>query len=734
MQATKQATQTYHSKRTGTLKRVIFQSESGYIIAVISLKDGFDCSVKGVLLYPLLGMEYTFYGQMEPGTPRYGPTFAFKQCAAHFPAKADGIKRYLQLNAKGIGPFTAEKLVKRFGDNTLSKIMDHTDEVVTAITGVSKESMETLATFLRRRRDKDNAEIELYNMLPKVTQYQVNSILSIIGPDAVQVIRENPYQLLRYNINGFGFKRVDSIAMDILKDPLNKYRLRFALDYSFKTLSDKSGGTIIPIKILLQYTANSIDVSNADLYQILKEMCAKAKHFKLLTPYTLNECTKYKDITSTVFLNKEKSIFNKLKLINESPFKRPAKRRGTVDLSNLYYAQKRAYELATRHKISIITGAPGTGKTYTLNKIVEAFDGQYKVSLAAPTGKAAKRLAQMTGRAATTIHKLLDPAPVTIKGEVSFVFQHDANNQLKDDVIVIDETSMVDTELMYKFLQAVPTTTKLIFVGDVNQLPSIRPGNLLHDMINSGFIESIELDVIKRQDPGLIIQNCQQVKNVYPLKTNKNKKYNDFYVINTNSEIDTKNIICTLVSENIPRKFNVDPLKDIQVLTAYRKNTVLSCADLNLSLQRLLNKNVHIEKSEFKIGDKVIQTKNDYDLDIMNGDIGYIKQVFNKEYVIDFCGEERKVPVAKSQNSLELAYAITVHKFQGSESQVVVVPINNNIHPDIITNNWLYTAISRASKLCVLVGNVGKVNNIIKNVLKERKTNFRLLSKGDNNG
>ena len=323
---------------------------------------------------------------------------------------------------------------------------------------------------------------------------------------------------------------------------------------------------------------------------------------------------------------------------------------------------------------------------------------------------------------AETIHRLLEPTP-TPDG---FLFARDSENPIDADIIILDETSMVDVPLFARFLDAVDKETRLILVGDTYQLPSVGPGNVLKDLINSGKVPTTELTIIKRQDEGLIIRNCHRVKNGENIILMNSEKP-DFFLLERSSEEEIKNSIVELVSKRLAPAYEVRQLNDIQVISPLREKTTLSCKELNKALQLAMNKNKPVDKSIFRIGDKVIQVKNDYRLEIINGDIGYIKNIGreSKTIKVDFENPLRTVNVPLWGNDLELAYAVTCHKYQGSESKIIVIPIHPIFGPFIMQRNWIYTAISRASKVCILVGDSKEVEKIIKRNNQQKR--FTLL-------
>ena len=327
-----------------------------------------------------------------------------------------------------------------------------------------------------------------------------------------------------------------------------------------------------------------------------------------------------------------------------------------------------------------------------------------------------------SGMPAKTIHKLLEP----MRGNRGFYFTRTRDNPIEADLIILDEVSMIDVSLMSSFLDAVSPDTRLIMVGDSYQLPSVGPGNILKDMIESGIIPYQELTIIKRQDEGLIIRNCHRIKNGQDIELG-NSTAKDFFFLKRDTEESIRETILELITTRLVKSYNVDPLQDIQIISPLREKTILSCKALNEECQKRLNQNSSVNGSRFKEGDKVIQTRNQYELDIINGDIGYIRSINFKEQTIyvDFKNPNRLIHIPLENNNLELAYATTIHKFQGSEAPIVIIPIHRCFGTLITQRNLLYTAVSRAQKVCILVGQREEIPKMIRrNQQQHRFTNL----------
>jgi exodeoxyribonuclease V alpha subunit len=403
----------------------------------------------------------------------------------------------------------------------------------------------------------------------------------------------------------------------------------------------------------------------------------------------------------------EKYIAEKLKILS----KFQSLNFDNIDVDSLADDQIKAMSIIGCNTVSILTGCPGTGKTFTVQKILSSFKDK-KIYLAAPSGKAAKRMSEVTGKEALTIHKLLEPQMIGFK----FYFSKNVINPIDADIIILDESSMIDQSLFFHFLDAVKSGTRLIFVGDHYQLPAVGAGNILRDMIESGVIALAQLTEIKRQKnskESLIVKNCHLIKDGKNIIFDNKSK--DFFFIPEDSPEKIQEIVYGLF-RRIKEKYSADPLRDIQILSPLKTKTVLSCDAFNILLQEKLNICYRLEnKAFFKTGDKVIQTKNDYEKNIINGDIGFIKEIdfSSKQIKVNFENPDRLVTVGLNNNDLLLAYCLTVHKSQGSEFDHMILPIHEILGSFLMDRNLLYTAISRAKKTCILVGQKKEISKII---------------------
>jgi len=680
----------------GVLSGVKFH-QANFLIGILA--DG--TTVKGNMLSPQVGMEYAFRGRWERH-PRWGEQFAFAEFRASYPTDLAGIQWYLMESAKWIGPEISKRLVTTYGKESLAVCKMDPERVAREIPGITLRRAQEIAAMLRNNEANENLQIALKDLLggTKVSRRSVNQILEKWGQDAPARIRENPYALIEA-IDGIGFLTADEVARKIGYDFSGAPRIRAGIVHTLKEQAFGSGHTCLPVGKLLEEAGKILGVSNE---RIAEELGPLEKDGLVV------------GVEGHVYLKSyyddERLVAEKLKVLV-----RQTLRPGQPDFEGLADDQREALTKAVASGVFILTGAPGTGKTYTIKRIISSFP-EARVALAAPTGKAAKRVYEQSGRLAKTIHKLLEPQQVN----GTFVFTRSAENPIEADLIILDEVSMVDTPLMARFLEAVAPGTRLILVGDTYQLPSVGPGNILKDLIASGTIPSTELTIIKRQDEGLIIRNCHRVKNGEDIELG-NSTARDFFFLKREEHEEIRETILELVSRRFPESYQADPLRDVQVITPLREKTGLSCKALNEEFQRRINPVPAIDGVRFKVGDKVIQTKNQYDLDIINGDIGYVLALDQKDRTITvgFENPERVVSLPLHQNDLELAYAITCHKFQGSEARIIVIPIHRSFGPLIMQRNWIYTAVSRAREVCVLVGQRGEVPLIIHRNHQQRR-------------
>jgi exodeoxyribonuclease V alpha subunit len=678
----------------GILSRINYH-ENGYLIGKLDTGMG----IKGNMLAPQIGMEYEFTGRIE-STPKWGKTMCFDSFKTTLPTTIGAIRKYLTENCEYIGPSVSLAIVEKYGQDALLICKNDPERVADEIMGLNLERAKRVQDLLKENERREALNLALNELFQgvRISKRTINSIVKLYDHEAPEVIRKNPYCLIEA-VHGYGWTTADNIAQKIGFDPCGMPRVRAAIRHVLSTqarsfghtalpeadLVDKSGsllGTKVPLEIILAGIQEGIAEGTEVLHNGM--------------------------ISIDKLYRKERELAEMLRrLLDAEPKVSP----GAGNLTGLEPDQVEAFEQMCESNVFILTGAPGTGKTFTIKYLIDSFPAGTVMSMAAPTGKAAKRMYEMSGGEAFTIHRLLQPEMT----DAGFRFTRDRTNRLEDEVIIIDEASMIDVNLAHSLVQALSPGTRLIFVGDIYQLPAVGPGNVLKDMIHSGVVPTCELDKIKRQNPGLIIRNCHRIKNGQHIERENANVDGDmfFFRLPVESKI-IKNIV-SLITERLPARFGFDPLDDIQVLSAMREKTPLGCANLNKVLQNALNENPPDGKLHLRKGDKVIQTVNDYDRNIINGDIGRILKLDRKKkrIAVEFTSPTRLVYVPLFENDLELAYAITVHKYQGSEAPCVIIPIHPCLSRWVTQRNWFYTAVSRAKDLCVLVGIPGEADNIV---------------------
>lgn len=590
----------------------------------------------------------------------------------------------------------------------------------------------------------------------RISKSAISRIYDKYGSNAYNLIKQDPYRLID-DIYGIAFLTADAVAAMLGISKGSDARVQAGIAYILKYAIVNNGHTCLPFNDLVTMTNDLLEL---ELSPVIAQVDIMLKTGVLIT---INDL-----IYDRSFYESEKYVGEKLRsLLNVDTTKDKVQYNDYGLADN----QVEAVHKVLDNNIFILTGAPGTGKTYTIKFILELLGGEVKcqvcngtnqsqhefasvgdkcpsclgigkvsrIKLAAPTGKAAKRMYEQTGRQASTIHKLLEP--IFNARTKRFQFTRDETNPIDADTIILDEVSMIDIKLMELFLRAISPGTRLIMIGDIYQLPPVGAGYVLRDMIQSGIIPTEELTIIKRQDAGLIIDNCHAIKNGQDIKYRLYDN-SDCQFIEIKDIEEIKQCIFDNLENDIVKEFpNIDILRDIQVITPLRLKTELGCKELNEYLQSKLNPNppVKINKKQYyslRIGDKVIQTKNNYEKGIMNGDIGYVESINNsytKNLKVKFESPDRIVtlPMYGKDNNLMLAYAITCHKYQGSENKIIIIPIHRCFGSKIMQRNWLYTAISRASELCILIGDKSQIPIIInRNYQIKRFTNLQEFLKG----
>lgn len=638
---------------------------------------------------------------------QYGLQFSADTIICIVPSSKEGLIRYLSSGViKGIGKVNAKKIVDYFGDATID-VISHNSARLQEVPGIGKATRERIK---KSWTEQDGIrDVMIFLQANGFGAASAARIYRTYGDNTIALIKENPYRLCK-DIWGIGFLKADAFAMKlgIPKDAI--VRACAGLLYVLRRMSEEGHCFCEEPELLL----------NAErILETGVEILASALVSELEAGHLIREGTRIylkeiyaAEVRSARFISellKSRSKFNELKIDAATEW---AEKRSKIEFS---LKQRLAIKTALASKISVITGGPGVGKTTIIKALCEIWRGKKaKIVLVAPTGRASRRMAESTGQSAQTIHRLLKYMPIQNK------FEFNEYNKLEGDIFVIDESSMIDIDLADKFLSAIPINAIVVFVGDIDQLPSVGPGNVLMDLINSKAIPCTKLDVIFRQKTGgVIVRNAHNVNEGHGFEklSKEEEKYSDFFFLKCDDPELTLENVKELVIKRIPQKFGYSPLQDIQVLTPMRKN-LLGADNINHVLQEAINPNgVAITKfgRVYRVGDRVMQLKNNYDKDVFNGDIGFVDDVDEEagELVVNF--DSRKVLyMQEDMDELIHAYATSIHKSQGSEYPAVVIVIATQ-HFKLLQRNLLYTAITRGRKLVCVVGSAKAVNIAIRN-------------------
>ena len=712
----------------GEIIEIIYVNETnGYTICNILTKDDEEITVVGFLPYIQVGEEIKINGNWV-NHPDYGKQLKAEMFEKFLPEGVPAIEKYLASGIiKGVGLVTARKLVTKFGENTI-EVIKNTPERLTEVRGINMEKALSMSSTL-------NEQWDLWKLISFLGNYGIGNknaikLYKAFGVNSLDTVKSNPYVLLDV-CNGISFKVADQIARNVGIDDNNETRICAGIKYVL-SLASFEGHTNLPRNNIVEYLTEFLSVDPEAIDSAIAKMAIEGK-----TRIYNND----KIYLSSLF-NAERNIALKLTQMTEINSKFKVKEYANT-LENgivLTEEQLNCVKGVLDSQVSIITGGPGTGKTTIVKAIIktlESFDA--KVVLCAPTGRAAKRLSETSGIDAKTIHRLL---------EIKHIDDDDRNalveidvTPIEADVVIVDEVSMLDVILMSNLLKAISLTTTLILVGDVDQLPSVGPGNVLKDLIESGKISTFALTKIFRQaGESMIVVNAHSINSgELPVF---NKENTDSFLVNARNSDEIIKKVINLVSERLPNFKECNAIDDIQVITPMRKG-VLGANNLNKELQKVLNpyasykKQIALGDRIFRVTDKVMQIKNNYDLEwvngsergsgVFNGDIGRITAVDSEAEMIRVIFDDGKEVEYDSVQMEELdhAFATTVHKSQGSEFPIVVIPVFMG-GQRLMTRNLLYTAMTRAKEMLVFVGNMSSIEYMVRNLNKiDRFSNLK---------
>jgi exodeoxyribonuclease V alpha subunit len=701
----------------GVLERIVFfNEENSFTVARLQVPGKKDLvTIVGALPLPTPGETLRLKGQWVVDT-KFGQQFRVESCLSVLPATIIGIQKYLGSSLiKGIGPIMAKRIVDKFGLDTFD-IIEENPERLTEIDGIGPIRTERITKAWQEQ--KQIREVMVFLQGHEISPAYAVKIFKAYGDKAVSVVKENPYRLA-LDISGIGFKTADKVAKSMGIDPNSQIRAEAGIIHVLSELVDE-GHCYYPYEELKQKVAELLEIDLAILETALATL---AREDRIL----IEDLPEIKAVYLTPLHVAEANVARRLKTLIASPkqalqidVEKAIEWVQSISRIDLAATQKLALRKTISGKVVVLTGGPGTGKTTLINSLVKILEkkGQ-RIVLASPTGRAAKRLSEITGKEAKTIHRLLEFSPK--EGG----FKRNEDNPLDADLVVIDEASMVDILLMNQLLKAIPLTATLLLVGDVDQLPSVGPGNVLKDIIASGNVETIILTEIFRQaQESLIIVNAHRVnRGEFPQLKPQQGQRSDFYFIEKDDPEEVLGVIKELCVKRLPNAFRLNPLDDIQVMTPMHRGTV-GVANLNAELQVLLNpqgKVITRGGRLFRVNDKVMQIKNNYEKDVFNGDIGTLAAIDIEEQKVQVKFEGRTVDYELSDlDDLVLAYAISIHKSQGAEYPVVVVPLLSQ-HYIMLQRNLLYTAITRAKRLVVLVGSKRAIAIAVRNNKVQRR-------------
>lgn len=716
-------TQIQLQKLEGVVEHVIYENaESGYAVFEVNANDQ-DIVVAGNVGGIDNGMHVTVYGHMV-NHPSYGEQFRAESCEASLPQDTAGLLSYLSSGVLPyIGPSTAKKIVKAFGEETLN-IISEMPQKLCEIKGITPEKAAIISNEFRRMYGVREviAWFARYGLSAQsaVTAYRA------YGPHTVEALTQNPYLLCGEPLQ-LKFAQVDGIAAALQFESGSRLRVAAGLLYALRHNAG-NGHTCLPRAKLLESTAKFLRVEPQDIEAGLEELLQAGE----LRTRSFEE-TEY--IYLPDLLSAEEDIAARLGELATFPTEPPKTLESDIRALEIAqgfaYAplQKEAIRTALSSRVMVLTGGPGTGKTTTVNAILSLYEALYdRVALCAPTGRAAKRLSELTNHTASTIHRLLEVDYTT--GMVRFI--HNEKNLLKYDVIILDEMSMVDVKLFQALLAAARYHCRIIMVGDADQLPSVGPGNILGEILRVQAIPTVRLtDIFRQAQKSLIVQNAHRI--VQGQMPQKGAAADDFFMIES-AGLACQRLVCDLVSTRLPKAYGFDPIRDIQVLCPTKVGPTGS-VELNARLQEVLNPpapgkpQIGGEKGSkiLRLGDKVMQIKNDYDITFeragaeagvgaYNGDLGIITAIDRESRSVTVMMDDRKYVYSADQlNELEPAYAVTVHKSQGSEFPAVIVPVAD-VPARLCYRNLLYTGVTRARKLCVLTGSSRTIQTMVRNV------------------
>lgn len=709
------------------IDNIVYQNaENGYVICEVSSKEEGDFYAVGYMPTARPGESASLTGDWV-NHPEYGEQFKVELYETIMPKEETAIIKYLSSGViKGVREATAKKLYEAFGDSVFD-VLTSEPEKVEKIKGIGHDRAVTICKSFNEQRSVQN--IVMFLQQYSISANTAIKIHKIFGSEAVSVIKENPYALANA-VDGISFKTADAIAYNIGIPKNSPERIACGVVYYLREAAYTNGHAYLPRGVIKEHTVYNLDITDTEAENAISELIAdrdiildKIDNNEVLYLYGMYHDEKY--IANRVV---EIATTESKYAISASRAEEEVDEFERDNGIKLAKKQREAVVTALSSGFMVLTGGPGTGKTTTINAIISIMENlNIKVALAAPTGRAAKRMSQVTGRDAKTVHRLLGAQMV---GN-THTFSRDEENPLDCDVIILDEASMVDTSLMASFLRAVKPGGRIILSGDSDQLPSVGAGNVLRDIIDSDVVSTVKLsDIFRQSEESLIIVNAHKINNGEMPELGDRTR--DFFFMRRANPSDVATTVTELYKSRLPKTYGLNPMSDIQILSPTKKG-ITGTVELNRMLQLSVNppsqsKNEYkYGQTVFREGDKVMQTRNNYDIEyttengedgvgIYNGDMGTVDSIHTQERYMIITFDDGKIieyPFT-SVEDLDLAYAITVHKSQGSEFSYVVIPLSTYM-PMLMTRNLFYTAITRAKTMVILVGSDRIVENMTKN-------------------